>query len=161
VEIIKEIYGVKMDRKFDAAIISNGGAPKDVNLFQSVKGLHNAKFAMNPGASVVLCAKCFEGIGPEGYVKGFQMGSYEKLWEYLRFERYDPEMAISLLTMRYLRHMKVYLISDLSDEEVRLAGMIPVKTPAEAWSLIVTDKPGLEDVMVLPCGALPCPIVEL
>ncbi|NCB51717.1 MAG: nickel-dependent lactate racemase [Clostridia bacterium] len=161
VEIIKKIYGVRLDRKFDAAIISNGGAPKDVNLFQSVKGLHNAKFAMNPGASVVLCAQCFEGIGPEGYVKGFRMGSYEKLWEYLRYERYDPEMAIALLTMRYLRHMKVYLISDLPEDLVKLAGMTPVKTPAEAWSLILKDKPALKDVMVLPCGALTCPIVEL
>ena len=39
----------------DVAIISNGGAPKDCNLFQSVKGLHNGLFAMNDGSSVVLC----------------------------------------------------------------------------------------------------------
>ena len=38
--------------------------------------------------------------------------------------------------------------------------MIPVKTPAEAWERIKADKPGLKDVMVLPCGALTCPTVE-
>ena len=69
-------------------------------------------------------------------------------------------MAISLLTMRYLTHMKVYLISGLTDEEVRKAGMIPVKTPEEAWALIKADKPELTELMVLPCGALTCPIVE-
>lgn len=160
VEIIKQIYGVHIHRTFDAALISNGGAPKDVNLFQSVKGLHNGLFAMNDGASVVLCAECFNGFGPEGYRKGFEVGSYEKLWEMQKYERYDPEMAISLLTMRYLRKLKVYLISGLPDEEVRLAGMTPVKTPAEAWELIKRDKPGLSELMVLPCGALTCPIVD-
>ena len=160
VEIIKKIYSVKLDRKFDAAIISNGGAPKDVNLYQSVKGLHNAMFAMNKGSSVVLCAQNFGGMGPEGYIKGFRMGGYEKLWEYLKNERYDPEMAISILTMRYTQHMKVYVITDLPDEDIELAGMIPVKTPAEAWERIKADKPGLKDVMVLPCGALTCPTVE-
>ncbi len=161
VEIIKKIYGVKLRRTFDAAIISNGGAPKDVNLFQSVKGLHNAKFAMNPGSSVVLCAQCFNGIGPDGYRKGFHMDSYEALWEFLRYERYDPEMAISLLTMGYLRHMKVYLLSGLPEADVRLAGMIPVKSAEEAWARIREDKPHLEAVMVLPCGALTCPIMDM
>ena len=160
VEIIKKIYGVHIHKKFDAAIISNGGAPKDCNLFQSVKGLHNGLFAMNDGSSVVLCAECFNGFGPEGYRLGFECGSYEELWEKQAYERYDPEMAISLLTMRYLTHMKVYLISGLSDEEVRKAGMIPVKTPEEAWALIKADKPELKELMVLPCGALTCPIVE-
>src|SRR5699024_4071166 len=97
---------------------------------------------------------------PEGYRQGFECESYEKLWEKQSYERYDPEMAISLLTMRYLWHMKVYLISGLSDEEVRKAGMIPVKTPEEAWELIKQDKPELKELMVLPCGALTCPIVE-
>lgn len=160
VELIKKIYGVHIHKKFDAAIISNGGAPKDCNLFQSVKGLHNGLFAMNDGSSVVLCAECFNGFGPEGYRLGFECESYEQLWEKQAYERYDPEMAISLLTMRYLTHMKVYLISGLSDEEVRKAGMIPVKTPEEAWSLIKADKPELTELMVLPCGALTCPIVE-
>lgn len=160
VEIIKKIYGVKIDHKFDAAIVSNGGAPKDINLFQSVKGVNNGIFALNDGASMVLCASCFNGFGPPGYVKGFEMGGFEQLWHYLRFERYDPEMAISFLTMGYLKHVKVYLISELSDEEVIRAGMIPVKTPEEAWNRIKEDKPDLKELMVIPCGALTCPIVE-
>lgn len=160
VDIIKKIYGVHVKKTFDAAIVSNGGAPKDVSLFQSVKGLFNGGLALNEGASLVLCAQCFQGFGPAGYLKGFQMESYEKLWETQRYERYDPEMAISFLTMRVLRHMKVYLISDLPEDQVRLAGMTPVKTPEEAWTRIRADKPGLRELMVLPCGALTCPIVE-
>ena len=161
VEKIRKIYGVPMHETFDAAIISNGGYPKDINLFQSVKGLHNACFVMNPGSSVVLCADCFDGFGPEGYRKGFtDFDGYKALWD-AQNEHYDPEMAISLLTMRYLQKIhKVYLISSLPDEEVRMAGMIPVKTPEEGWARVLEDKPDLKKVMVLPCGALTCPILE-
>ena len=160
VEKIKKIYGIEMHETFDAAIISNGGYPKDINLFQSVKGLHNAGFVMNPGSSVVLCADCFDGFGPEGYRKGFtDFADYNALWD-AQNAHYDPEMAISLLTMRYLQKMtKVYLISSLPDEDVRLAGMIPVKTPEEAWAHVCEDKPDLKKVMVLPGGALTCPIL--
>lgn len=161
VEKIREIYGIEMHETFDAAILSNGGYPKDINLFQSVKGLHNACFVMNPGSSAVLCADCFDGFGPAGYRKGFtDFASYNELWD-AQSKHYDPEMAISLLTMRYLQKIsKVYLISSLPDEDVRLAGMIPVKTPEEAWAHILEDKPNLKKVMVLPCGALTCPILK-
>jgi len=159
VEIVKKIYGVPVKNKYDVAIISSGGYPKDINLFQAVKGLHNASFIMNQDSAVVLCCECREGIGPDGYVKGLKYSSYNALWDALN-ERYDPEAAISLRTMLYNKQMKVYVITDLSDEEVCLAGMIPVHSPEEAWERICADKKGFKKVAVFPCGALTFPILE-
>ncbi len=70
-------------------------------------------------------------------------------------------MAISLPAMRYLQKIhKVYLISGLPDGEVRMAGMIPVKSREEGQARVYEDTPDLKRVMALPCGALPRPILE-
>jgi nickel-dependent lactate racemase len=56
---------VKPSRKGDIVISSNGGAPLDQNVYQTVKGLASAKTAAKKGATLILCAECNDGSGSE------------------------------------------------------------------------------------------------
>lgn len=47
----------------DIVITCAGGRPKDINLYQAVKALENAKGAAAPGGTIILLAECAEGLG--------------------------------------------------------------------------------------------------
>ena len=51
----------------DIVITSNGGAPLDQNIYQSVKGLTAAEASAKPGAVLIMCAELADGTGGEGF----------------------------------------------------------------------------------------------
>ena len=51
----------------DIVITSNGGAPLDQNVYQSVKGLTAAEASAKEGAVLIMCADLADGTGGEGF----------------------------------------------------------------------------------------------
>ena len=51
----------------DIVITSNGGAPLDQNIYQSVKGLTAAEACAKKGAVLIMCADLADGTGGEGF----------------------------------------------------------------------------------------------
>ena len=51
----------------DIVITSNGGAPLDQNIYQSVKGLTAAEASAKEGAVLIMCADLADGTGGEGF----------------------------------------------------------------------------------------------
>lgn len=51
----------------DIVITSNGGAPLDQNIYQSVKGLTAAEASAREGAVLIMCAQLSDGTGGEGF----------------------------------------------------------------------------------------------
>lgn len=47
----------------DIVLVSQGGAPKDANLYQTQKALDNAKHAVKRGGTIILIGACPEGLG--------------------------------------------------------------------------------------------------
>ena len=56
-------YGKKIAEEADVVIVSCGGYPKDLNLYQGVKSLLNGVNAMKPGGTFVFLCECPEGGG--------------------------------------------------------------------------------------------------
>jgi nickel-dependent lactate racemase len=63
VKVVDEMYRVSVDSKADIVVVSPGGYPADVNLFQAYKGVDNALQVVKRGGVVVLVAECPEGHG--------------------------------------------------------------------------------------------------
>lgn len=118
------LYKVPMRERADAVIVSVGGYPKDLNLYQAQKGLDNAKHAVRDGGVIVLCASCAEGLGeacferwmtgmePEERIKqikvNFQLGGHKAA-------------AIAMVA----RKATILLVSDLPEAFVRSLGLEP------------------------------------
>ena len=68
-EIAKKISGSKLDRKVDITITTNSGAPLDLDLYQSVKGMETASHFTRDGGIIIICSACNEGAGPEEFVE--------------------------------------------------------------------------------------------
>jgi len=63
VKLVDEMYKVPIDRRADIVVVSPGGNPLDINLYQAYKGVDNALEAVKRGGVIVLAAECPEGHG--------------------------------------------------------------------------------------------------
>jgi len=63
VKLVDEMYKVPIDRRADIVVVSPGGHPLDINLYQAYKGVDNALEAVKRGGVIVLVAECPEGHG--------------------------------------------------------------------------------------------------
>ena len=62
-----EMYHVELEEKVDVAIVSAGGYPKDINIYQAQKALDNADGVVKEGGTIVLLAECRNGLGEETF----------------------------------------------------------------------------------------------
>ena len=63
VEYLDKMYRCEIPQKADIVLVSQGGAPKDANLYQTQKALENAKYAVKDGGTIIVIGACNEGLG--------------------------------------------------------------------------------------------------
>lgn len=61
--MLMESDGIEIHKKADLVIASCGGYPKDIDLYQASKTLTNAREAAKIGGTIIILAKCDEGMG--------------------------------------------------------------------------------------------------
>ncbi|HKZ41974.1 MAG TPA: nickel-dependent lactate racemase, partial [Candidatus Hodarchaeales archaeon] len=64
------LFVVPVEKKFDLVILAPS-SPFDKTLYQSHKAIENARGILKEGSTVVLVAKCDEGIGPIDFMEPF------------------------------------------------------------------------------------------
>jgi nickel-dependent lactate racemase len=150
-----ETHSVGIDEQRDLVIVSCGGSPWDINLIQAHKALDMAAQVVTEGGTIVLLAECTDGLGRADFLKWFEEKDSRALATRLR-ENYEVngQTAWSLLT-KAERH-RVFLISQLPDEQVRRLRMLPAHSLAEVIKQIDNAATGL----ILPRGAAVLPVVK-
>lgn len=64
-KLVDEMFKVSIDKRANIVIVSAGGHPFDINLYQASKGIHNALEAVKRRGIIILIAECPEGHGNE------------------------------------------------------------------------------------------------
>jgi nickel-dependent lactate racemase len=67
-----EMYRISVDRRAEIVVVSPGGYPADMNLFQAYKALDNALAIVKRGGVVILVAECAEGHGNQVFYDWMQ-----------------------------------------------------------------------------------------
>ena len=62
-KLVDEMYKVPIEQRANIVVVSAGGHPHDINLFQASKVMHNALEAVKRKGVIVLVAECPEGHG--------------------------------------------------------------------------------------------------
>ena len=62
-KLVDDMFRVTVDRRADIIVVSAGGHPADIDLYQAYKGLDNALDAVKRGGVIILVAECPEGHG--------------------------------------------------------------------------------------------------
>ena len=151
------LYLKELPRGADIVLVSQGGAPKDLNLYQTQKALDNARHAVNPGGVIVLIGSCKEGLGervfeewmttspsPEAMIerigRDFQLGGHKAAAIAMTLEKAD-----------------IYLVSDLEADFVRSIFLTPQPSVQEALDKAF-EKLGPEaTVLAMPYGGSTLP----
>ncbi len=95
-------------------VTSNGGAPLDQNMYQTVKGLSAAEAAAAPGAVLIVCSKCDDGTGGESFYLALKnCESPEALYaEVLKtpMEKTEPDQwEYQILCRQMLKHHLIWV----------------------------------------------------
>ena len=64
---LDKMYRKVISSRADIVMVSQGGAPKDANLYQVQKALDNAKHAVKKGGRIILIGACQEGTGSKKF----------------------------------------------------------------------------------------------
>jgi len=144
-------YSVTIPAKRDIVIASCGGFPHDINLIQAHKALDMAALACNEGGVIILLAECSDGLGRPDFMKWFDAADSRAL-EARLVNGYEVNGQTAWALLTKAERYRVYLVSELPNDEVKRMRMIPVATIAAAL-----DHAGAGDGFILPRGAAVLP----
>lgn len=157
-EIVDSMYKVPVEPA-DAVIVSCGGFPKDINLFQATKSLENATHAIKKGGSIVLVAECTEGIGDKVYERWNRECKTpdEAIQKFRKCFEFGGHKAATV--GRDAKDFKLYLVSKLPETESRNAFFIPVISVEEALENILSENPDAK-IHIMPNGGWTLPVMK-
>ena len=151
------LYGKRIKQKADIVVVSQGGAPKDLNLYQTQKALDNAKHAVKDGGIIVLVGSCKEGLG-EKVFEEWMLGAEKSADLIARIKKEfklggHKAAAIALV----LEYADIYLVSDMEDAFVKKLFFTPFKTVQDAFNAAFEKKGKNASVLVMPYGGSTLP----
>ncbi len=114
VKLVDEMYRVKVDRRADIVVVSPGGYPSDINLYQAHKGLDNALEVVKRGGVIILVAECVEGHGNQVFYDW--MKRFKDLKEAEREIKRNFAMG---------GHKAYYLLKALQNHQIILVSSLP------------------------------------
>jgi nickel-dependent lactate racemase len=115
VKLVDKMYRVPVDCKADIVVVSPGGNPADVNLFQAYKGVDNALEVVKRGGVIILVAECPEGHGNQVFYDW--MGKFKDLKAVERQikRRFVLGGHKAYYLMKALRKAQIILVSSMPD----------------------------------------------
>ena len=159
-QYLDRMYAVSIPKRADIVIVSQGGAPKDLNLYQTQKALDNAKHAIAENGIIILVGSCKEGLGE--YTFEEWLTGAEKPEELITRVREDFKLgghkaaAIAMV----LQKARIFLVSDMEDDFVKTIFMEPYHTVQEAFDEALKEKGENASVIVMPYGGSTLPKLE-
>jgi nickel-dependent lactate racemase len=161
VKLVEEMYKVPIDRRADIVVVSPGGHPMDIDLYQAYKGVDSALEAVKRGGVIVLIAECPEGHGNEVF--------YDWMIKFKELKDMEKEIKRNFVMgghksyylLKALQKVKIILVSTMPDYYA--VNVFKLKTARavndavqEAFSIAGSDA----KVWVMPHGNLTLPVMR-
>jgi len=151
---------VRISRKADVVLVSSGGYPKDISLYQAQKAVENAKYAVREGGTMIVLAECSEGIGHKVFQQWIEEAkSPQDVMDRLnrRFV-FGGHKAVALA--RLVGFCDSYLVSAMSKEQTEMAFMKYSDNPQATLDAALERFGKDASVIVMPLGNITLPVVE-
>lgn len=155
-----EMYHLPLAEKAEAAVVSSGGFPRDINIYQAQKALDHADHAVKKGGTIIWVAECSEGYGEERFEKWMN-------------EAQKPEDNIARIKEKFLigghkafaisrvaAEKEIILISSLSQEQTENIFAKKMETIQEAVDYLAEKYNGDYSAYIMPQGSLTVPVVK-
>lgn len=157
---LDKMYRKPIPEKADIVLVSQGGAPKDANLYQTQKALDNSKHAVKDGGTIILIGACNEGLGSKKFEEWLVNAntSHELVERIGRDFQLGGHKAAAVAMI--LEYAKIILISEMDDDFVRSIFMEPMHSAQEAFDEAMEKYGPDAKVLAMPFGGATLPICE-
>ena len=156
-KFLDRLYEKKIERRADIVVVSQGGAPKDLNLYQTQKALDNAKHAVKKGGVVILIGSCKEGLGEKVFEEWITTApNPQSLIERIGREfRLGGHKAAAIAMVQ--QNADIYLVSELDTALVTRMSMTPFASAQDALDAAFRKQGENAAVLLMPYGGSTLP----
>ncbi len=157
---LDKIYKKKISKKADIVVVTQGGYPKDLNLYQTQKALDNAKHAVKDNGIIILVGSCNEGLGEKTFEKWMlDAKKPEDLIEKIKIDfKLGGHKAAAIALV--LQKAKIFLVSELEDNLVKSIFLEPYHDLQKAFDDAIKELGNNASVIVMPYGGSTLPYLD-
>lgn len=150
---------VIIEQLADIVIVSAGGFPKDINLYQAQKALDNAAAAVKPGGVIIWLAECPDGLGNTTFEDWLVGSTAEDIISRIQ-ERFVLGGHKAAAIASVLRKAHVFLVSSLDPALVRDCGLRPYTEFDRALADALPEAGPDPTITVIPAGSVVLPALN-
>lgn len=152
------LYRKEIPRQADIVLVSQGGAPKDLNLYQTQKALDNARHAVREGGIIILIGACKEGLGEKTFERWIQEAESPHDLVVRAREHFELGGHKAAAIAMAVERGPVFLVSQMEEETVRKCFLAPFTDLQSAFDEAVRRLGPEASVLAMPYGGstLPC-----
>jgi nickel-dependent lactate racemase len=114
VKLVDEMYRIVIDRRAEILVVSAGGYPSDMTLYQAYKALDNVLDAVKRGGVIILVAECPEGHGNQVF--------YDWMSRLSDLKNVEHEIKRNFVLGG---HKAYYLLKALQNHQIILVSSLP------------------------------------
>lgn len=155
------LFHVHLEERADVVIVSAGGHPKDIDLYQAYKALYNAGKAVRDGGVIFLIAACPDGIGHDVFKDWvFRCQEPNDVFEILDREGFKLGGHKGIYLAKDLQRSEIFLLSEMEDQLVRRFFLKPISTEDQILDIARTKLGENYRVTAIPRGGDVFPIAK-
>jgi lactate racemase len=160
-EIEKGIVQVELARAVDISLVTNAGAPLDLDFYQTCKGIDAASRITRPGGIIIMASGCQSGIGPEAFKSlHASCGSPAEVLDKVRLNQQEGVVWQNQILANAQLKQSVYLYSNLEDAAVEAMMVSPIHSIEEGLARAYDVLGSNASLAVIPEGPLVLPVVR-
>ncbi len=156
---LDRMYRCPIPERADIVLVSQGGAPKDANLYQTQKALDNAKHAVKKGGTIILMGACPEGFGSET----FKHWLLDAPTAHSLVERIGREFVLgghkAAAIGMVLEDADIRFVSEMDPETVKRCFLHPAASAQEALDEAFCKYGPGATVIAMPYGGATLPVI--
>jgi nickel-dependent lactate racemase len=154
------LYKVEIEEKADIVVVSQGGAPKDLNLYQLQKALDNAKHAVKDGGIIILVGACEEGLGNANFERW--MTGHKRPEDMIEHIQRDFQLGghKAAAIAKVMGMADIYLVSELAPSFAASMFFKPYHSAQEALADALDEKGADASVLVMGHGGSVLPFAK-
>ena len=159
-KFLDKLYRKVINERADIVIASQGGAPKDINLYQTQKALDNAKHAVKKGGVIILAGSCREGLGEEVFEEWMTKAetAISMISRIQKEFKLGGHKAAAIAMV--LEECDIYLVSEMEPKYVESIFLKPFVTVQDALDTALRSMGEGATVLVMPYAGSTLPVVR-
>ena len=161
-EEVMKLQGVPLKEKSDVVIVSGGGYPRDISLYQGMKCYAPGAAALKEGGILVAVLRCQDMTEPPAFFESFRYTDLKQMELDVRADFTVP-FYVAFYMCCLARHFTIILVTEPENfVNAQKTGAIPAASLQEAWELaekILAEK-GKKDytINIMPYGGDTLPV---